>query len=183
MALLLSAVGAGATVVGLLAKDLERSKPTRYGVLIVLAILSLFSAIIGIYGISGNSQNETPVPIAIDATKEWQSTGITANTGEVLTIIVVGGKWTASNNIWVENNGVGYLFTCDDPTIDLMNCPIPTEDAGALVGRIGDNPPFFVGSYSEITSQYSGMLSLQINDSNDALSDNEGVLAVKIIVH
>lgn len=48
---------------------------------------------------------------------------------------------------------------------------------GALLGRIGDGPWFFVGSNGSFTADRNGSLSLIINDG--AVSDNEGSFVVE----
>lgn len=60
--------------------------------------------------------------------------------------------------------------------------PMPKENWGALIGRIGNAPPFFVGSAKgPLVSNQSGWLQVQINDCGD-LVDNEGFLIISVTV-
>ena len=59
------------------------------------------------------------------------------------------------------------------------NRPIPSRPAAALIGRIGDDSPFFIGNDSvPIRARSSGRLYLMIND--DVLEDNSGSFRVVV---
>ena len=59
------------------------------------------------------------------------------------------------------------------------NRPIPGRPGGALVGRIGDSDPFYIGDEKgPIRMRESGRLSLGVND--DYLQDNSGSWRVTI---
>jgi hypothetical protein len=59
------------------------------------------------------------------------------------------------------------------------NRPIPSRPAAALIGRIGDDAPFFIGNDPNgIRVRSSGPLFLGIND--DVLEDNSGAFRVKV---
>jgi hypothetical protein len=59
------------------------------------------------------------------------------------------------------------------------NRPIPGRPGGALVGRIGNSDPFFIGNdQGPIRMRESGRLSLGVND--DFLEDNSGSWRVTI---
>ena len=57
--------------------------------------------------------------------------------------------------------------------------PIPGRPAAALIGRVGDDAPFFVGSDTEgIRVRGSGTLFLGVND--ETLEDNSGSFRVTV---
>lgn len=57
--------------------------------------------------------------------------------------------------------------------------PIPNRPGGALIGRVGDSAPFFIGDErGPIRMRESGRLSLGVND--DYLEDNSGSWRVTI---
>ena len=145
---------------------------------------------------------QTNIPIAIDSTKDWQNSGVYMSKGDTAVIRVVGGAWTTSrrnmteseisqlpenirgNEIWIdnmlENWGTGsQTFRCVD--INLYDCPLPTENLGALIGKIGASEPFLIGSENKIIAPADGWLFFRINDSLKNLNDNHGILAVEII--
>ena len=55
---------------------------------------------------------------------------------------------------------------------------MPGVLAGALIGRIGNNTPFGIGTQGTFPAPAAGQLFLGINDSN--FSDNEGEFRVQI---
>jgi hypothetical protein len=55
-----------------------------------------------------------------------------------------------------------------------------TQRAGALVGRIGHSPPFFVGSNGLVVASTVGRLYLGVND--DDFRDNLGAFEVTITI-
>jgi hypothetical protein len=59
------------------------------------------------------------------------------------------------------------------------NAPAPTLLAGALIGRIGNGPPFAIGNQTEfLPMSGDGVLSLAVND--DSVADNQGEFVVAI---
>ena len=52
---------------------------------------------------------------------------------------------------------------------------------GVLIGNVGRNY-FEIGNYYQNISNYSGNLSLQMNDTNEGMFDNSGILTVKITI-
>ncbi len=57
---------------------------------------------------------------------------------------------------------------------------LPSAPLGALIGRIGENPPFLVGEHALMTAPFGGELSLSMNDRPESLSDNSGALDVAL---
>lgn len=117
----------------------------------------------------------------VDATLPWQNAGY-VNAGKSYTIKHVGGLWTANPRI----NG-GNLYGPDGSSVVASQSGYPLTDAneGALVGRVGNNPPFLIGSGTTIPKGQTGPLQLVINDDLDGrygsgLTDNEGQVVVSI---
>jgi hypothetical protein len=142
------------------------------------------------------------IPIAIDKKKDWQKTGVSVNKGDSISIQVIGGKWTTSRvlmsvdekeslppNIKVlqifsypqfEQDGQGLYESCNK--YNVKNCPVPDAPWGALVARINYGVPFLVGNKNVVVSPTDGGFFLGINDDQNELMDNVGVLAVTIEV-
>ena len=57
---------------------------------------------------------------------------------------------------------------------------MPNALAGALIGRVGNSPPFAIGDQTSIEAPAAGQLFLGINDDN--VSDNSGQFYVTINV-
>ena len=60
------------------------------------------------------------------------------------------------------------------------NAPLSSQMAGALIGRIGDDQPFFIGNRRAVRAPSSGRLYLGVND--DYLDDNSGAFEVMVTV-
>jgi hypothetical protein len=70
--------------------------------------------------------------------------------------------------------------------------PLPTFPSGALIGvviphviaytpGVSPNGIFGIGSRATVTAPISGDLWLRINDADGGLSDNDGILTVRVI--
>lgn len=117
----------------------------------------------------------------VDASQGWQATTIFINNNDEISLTVAAGEWTHQVGVAPYNNGTGGSYICANG-LPPSSCaePLPEAPQGALIGRIG-NHIFEIGSGATITANQSGELSLRINDADNGLFDNEGVLTV--IVH
>lgn len=147
-----------------------------------------------------STANQVNIPIAVDASKPWQPTGVFATIGDIVNITVVGGKWTLARkpfpdevrdelsneakdklaseiwmNDWRETDGSGSASLCNS----IEDCPIYNYRAGALIARIG-NTNYTVGNKCSFIAADTGQVFLQTNDFSSAYYDNFGVLAVEI---
>lgn len=120
------------------------------------------------------------VDFDVDSTLPWQTCGY-INSGKSYSISYVGGLWTANPNI---NNGNLYGPDGSD-VVAPAGYPLANQKEGALIGRIGSNPPFMIGSGTKLPPNQTGQLQLCINDDLDGqfgagLTDNEGHITVSI---
>jgi RHS repeat-associated protein len=105
----------------------------------------------------------------------WQSTGVTVQVGDVVTVTAAG-TWI---NGGVTTTGAG------DPNVTLegTNCPMAGQRSMALIGRIGTTgASFLVGASGQFTATTAGVLYLAPNDTWYTLWDNSGSLSVTICV-
>ncbi len=112
----------------------------------------------------------------VDATKTWQDTGVAISADTLLHLQVVDGLWTHWKDFAPYNNGHGGGFICGDPS---CGEPLPYSHQGALIGRVG-NHVFEIGFEGLITTEDSGNLELRINDADNGLFDNDGILTVEM---
>jgi hypothetical protein len=56
--------------------------------------------------------------------------------------------------------------------------PLPSSLAGALIGRVGNGPPFGIGDQRSFPAPATGLLYLTVND--DEKNDNSGEFGVTI---
>ena len=120
----------------------------------------------------------------VKANQAWQDTGFTLAAEKTVTISYKVGQWTADPS---TNNGNLYGAN-GNPNIKVTQSgyPIQNVNMGALIGRVGTNPPFLIGDGPVVTPvNQVGALQLCINDDLNGeygagLSDNIGSLLVKI---
>jgi hypothetical protein len=120
---------------------------------------------------------QPPVDVQIDVQADvmWQDTGIIVRPGDTVKIQYVAGEWS----IWVDTDpmtdGEGQRGRIEDCRL------MPEANLGGLIGRVGDNPPFFIGNGAEIFSDYAGNLQLSMNDCMP-FESNGGALTVRVII-
>ena len=107
----------------------------------------------------------------MQARERWLDTGIELRAGQTV-------RFQASGRVrWGPGRQDGPEGEDNSP--HNPGRPIPSRQAAALVGRIGDDSPFFIGNDSSpIRARSSGRLYLMIND--DVLEDNSGSFRVVI---
>lgn len=113
--------------------------------------------------------------VEVEANIMWQDTGIEVRLGNTVNVQYISGEWT----IWIDadplTDGVGQYGR--DETCRLM----PESNLGGLIGRVGDNPPFFIGNGTEYYSNHNGTLQLSINDCPE-FGNNSGSLTVSVVI-
>lgn len=116
------------------------------------------------------------VPLAIvRADQGWQSTALVVQPGQQFEITATG-IWSHTLQDTEPPNPYGPGGTDRfNPDSILSSAP-----HGALLGRIGDNPPFVIGERTILTSPHAGELWLSINDQPEAMWDNSGSLDITI---
>lgn len=123
------------------------------------------------------------VDTSVASTLPWQSFGY-VNEGKQYSLTYVGGLWTA-NPAYDDGN----LYGPAGSTViaESSGYPMIGQKEGALVGRIGSNDPFLIGSGPVTTpADQVGVLEMCINDDLNGrygagLTDNVGSINVSII--
>ena len=107
----------------------------------------------------------------VSARTQWTETGVNVRAGQTLYFEADGRvRWGSDRRDGPE----GERNSPRNP-----NRPIPSRPGAALIGRIGDEAPFFIGNdLNGIRMRSSGQLFLGIND--DVLEDNSGAFRVKV---
>lgn len=135
------------------------------------------------------STNILPLPrtLAIPADAGWVDTGVYLETGQTVLVnangeIFIDGTTPEFRNVGPNGNDI----ICDREEIEKatnqkfsIDCLLKGASFGAVIGRIGSNKPFSVGSTTSITAADSGNLFLAINDCCD-FTDNTGAYNVVI---
>ena len=112
----------------------------------------------------------TPGAIRVAANAGWVSTGMRVRRGETITFNTTG-EIQLSSNASDRARSAGTTRTA-------AGAPIPTVNAGGLIGRIGNGAPFAIGDQASVPMPNAGLLYLAVND--DELSDNTGAFVVQL---
>ena len=109
--------------------------------------------------------------VTVSARQPWTDTGITIRNGQTV-------YFEASGRVrWGRDRQDGPEGENDSPRNP--NRPIPARPAAALIGRVGDDVPFFIGTDAQgVRVRGSGQLFLGVND--DAFEDNSGSFRVTV---
>lgn len=124
--------------------------------------------------LSGEELRVGPEEILIKATERWTDTGIYVREGELLRI-QSSGTVQLSGDSSDSGGPDGVASGRRAPS-----APLTSRPAGALIARVGDSSPLFVGNDRTLRAPATGQLYLGVND--DHLADNRGEFRVRINV-
>lgn len=123
-------------------------------------------------GVNTTTAAATPVPaggVRVPANGGWVSTGLTVRQGDVV-------MFDASGEVQLSDNAADRARIAGTNRM-AQQSPLPSVNAGALIGRIGPNgAPFGVGDQASIAMPGTGLLYLAVND--DERGDNAGEFIV-----
>jgi hypothetical protein len=109
--------------------------------------------------------------VQVSSRMPWTDTGVTVRAGQTIYFSAEGQvRWGSD-----RRDGPGG----EDNSPRNANRPIPARPAAALIGRVGDDAPFFIGDdEGAVRVRGSGTLFLGIND--DTFGDNSGAFRVTV---
>jgi Ca2+-binding EF-hand superfamily protein len=111
--------------------------------------------------------------IIVDPKERWVDTGLTVERGDLM-------AFDTSGQVQLSTDGNDVASPAGAHSgRRAAQAPLPSNLAGALIGRIG-NVEFVIGTRSSMTAPASGRLFLGVND--DHLADNEGQFEVFVSV-
>jgi hypothetical protein len=113
---------------------------------------------------------DVPGAIRVPASGGWVNTGIRVRKGEYVSFDTTG-EVQLSENRSDRAQAAGTQRTA-------AGAPLPTVNAGALIGRVGNSQPFGIGNQTSVPMPFDGILFLAVND--DERSDNAGAFMVSI---
>jgi Ca2+-binding EF-hand superfamily protein len=108
--------------------------------------------------------------VVVESTERWVDTGLDVRAGDTISL-QSSGTVTLSGNAADTARPGGAARRAPD-------APVQNQPAGALIAKIGDSAPIFVGDRQTITATSVGRLYLGIND--DHLLDNRGQFRVTL---
>ena len=107
--------------------------------------------------------------VRVPATSSWVATGITVRKGDVV-------LFTTTGEVQLSDNAADRAQPAGTNRMARF-APLPTVNAGALIGRVGGNgQPFGIGDQASVPMPDDGMLYLAVND--DERGDNAGEFIV-----
>ncbi|MEO8084372.1 MAG: hypothetical protein ABI780_11160 [Ardenticatenales bacterium] len=120
--------------------------------------------------------------MTVRAVEGWQDAAVDLTIGEAVAVRYVTGTWTINvAGRWFDADGYPGYYPHDAPP-PCDRADLPNEQNGALIGRIGDGPPFLIGNVRALNADRAGALRMRMNDSDACLSDNGGSVEV-VITH
>ena len=122
-------------------------------------------------GTTGRPRGLREREVNVQARNQWTDTGVNVRNGQMI-------YFEASGRVrWGRDRQDGPEGENNSPRNPSR--PIPGRPAAALIGRVGDDAPFFIGSDTEgVRVRGSGTLFLGIND--ETLDDNSGSFRVTV---
>ncbi len=119
-----------------------------------------------------NNSSHGSATFDVQATQDWQDSGVFISQGTTITIQYVSGSWRP----WpgADFDGNGCTQGCDPVTHNLIvGC-----NHGGLIGRIGSSDMICILNSKTVTAAESGELYFRIND--DKQDDDSGDITVQI---
>jgi len=122
-------------------------------------------------GTTGRPRGLREREVNVQARTQWTDTGVNVRGGQMI-------YFEASGRVrWGRDRQDGPEGENNSPRNPSR--PIPGRPAAALIGRVGDDAPFFIGNDAEgVRVRGSGTLFLGIND--ETLDDNSGSFRVTV---
>jgi hypothetical protein len=120
------------------------------------------------------------VQVTVPSTQPWTDTGLDLEAGQVMDVTASG--IVAHNNL----DPVSRVGADGDPRPELALANLVVDGIRldgrhvGLIGRIGDGPPFIVGSSAHLAVPAGGRLLLGVNDNG--VDNNEGAFTASITV-
>jgi hypothetical protein len=113
---------------------------------------------------------DTPGAVHVRANAGWISTGMRVRRGELV-------SFNTSGEVQLSDNAADRARSAGTARM-APGAPLPTVNAGALIGRVGNGAPFGIGNQASVPMPFDGVLYLAVND--DALGDNSGEFIVSL---
>ena len=116
----------------------------------------------------------TGAVLVLDPTLRWTNTGVWVREGELVTVDASGNVQLSANA--ADSGGPGGV----ESQRRAPSAPLPAHPAGALIARVEESEPVFVGEDRTFRAPASGQLYFGVND--DHLADNSGEFRVSVEV-
>jgi Ca2+-binding EF-hand superfamily protein len=123
----------------------------------------------------GTSGSNASQALTVPSTMRWYDSGIDVRAGDTISYRADG---TIRMSLGNDNDGASPAGSWSGRRAE--NAPIKDKPAGALIARIGNGSPVFLGASGELRAANTGRLYFGVND--DYLMDNSGDYRVTVNV-
>jgi Ca2+-binding EF-hand superfamily protein len=127
------------------------------------------------FGAVGTSGSNAGQVVTVPATMRWYDSGIDVRSGDVIAYRAEG---TIRMSLGNDNDGANPAGSWSGRRA--ANAPIKDKPAGALIAKIGNASPIFLGDNGEVRAANTGRLYFSVND--DYLMDNSGDYRVTVTI-
>ncbi|MFN8424545.1 MAG: hypothetical protein U0470_14600 [Anaerolineae bacterium] len=118
--------------------------------------------------------------LTVRAADVWQDAAVDVAAGEPLEIRYITGTWTINvAGRWFDADGYPGYYPRDIQGACAL-APLPDQQNGALIGRIGGGPPFLIGNHKALVADRPGALQMRMNDADACVPDNGGAVEVAV---
>ena len=121
-------------------------------------------------GGSGETGGGSGQGINVNPKQAWTSTGVIVRRGDTV-------AFEASGEIRIGGPGNPPISPAGIQQV-APGAPLANAPAGALIGRVGNGAPFFIGERNTVRMANAGQLFVGVNDGN--VGDNEGSFQVTV---
>ncbi len=128
--------------------------------------------------LSDSDTQNSSLQIPVYATGRWQDTHIPLKQGQTFKVLSVTGTIMDDGVALSGGNGKPD-FICSQRIPQGCCDPMPDQHRSALIGKIGQHN-LLIGNGRELSAPEDGELQLRINDCDDGLENNSGLLTVEI---
>jgi hypothetical protein len=130
--------------------------------------------------VAGAAPTKAPVTVTVLSTRKFTPTGVTVKTGEKVTIKATGIVNFGPTSIDHMAPGGRPLSACTGTAGPGGGFTAPALNCWSLIGRIGTEAPFEVGSATTFRATSDGALRLGLNDNE--FQDNRGAWTATIVI-
>lgn len=111
-----------------------------------------------------------PGSVRVPASGGWVNTGLRVRKGDYI-------SFSTTGEVQLSENASDRARAAGTPR-QAPRAPMPSANAGALIGRVGNSEPFGIGDQTSVPMPADGLLFLAVND--DERSDNAGEFVVSL---
>jgi GDSL-like Lipase/Acylhydrolase family len=143
----------------------------------LLAVFAVMASVLTGIVCAGAAQADQSTTVSVPGAEPWTDTGISLSAGDSVSITASGTIYIAASDPGKTPAGDPSCVAADSSTETWV---APGQICWSMIGRIGNNPAFEVGTGTSFTAADGGELFLGVND--DYFPDNSGAWSATLDV-